>query len=129
AMQGQPLLQIAGTQIIGTADQLALEKSLAVTDVINAGNWLIIVAFLEIEVWLQLWGMLSERLLQLSKGVKTVLYTILLGCAIYWGIDGEFLDFWDAFLWLVAFVFIEMNIFEWHAETSQDTAQVSTAPE
>ena len=26
------------------------------------------------------------------------------------------MDFWDAFLWLVAFVFIELNVFEWRQE-------------
>lgn len=118
AMQGQALQQIVGTQIIGTAEQLALARSLAVTDVINAGDWLIIVAFLEMEVWLQLRGKLSKAWLRTSTAIKAVLYTVLLACAIYWGIDGEFLDFWDAFLWLVAFVFIEMNIFEWQGETA-----------
>jgi hypothetical protein len=28
-------------------------------------------------------------------------------------------DFWDAFLWLVAFVFIEMNIFQWQREVRE----------
>jgi hypothetical protein len=37
--------------------------------------------------------------------------------AIYWGIKGDFVDFWDAFLWLVAFVFIELNVFEWRRES------------
>jgi hypothetical protein len=30
------------------------------------------------------------------------------------------LDFWDAFMWLVAFVFIEMNLFRWQAETKSE---------
>jgi hypothetical protein len=50
----------------------------------------------------------------LSEGTKVLLYAVLLGCAIYWWLEGDFLDFWDAFLWLVAFVFIELNLFEWH---------------
>ena len=29
----------------------------------------------------------------------------------------DFVDFWDAFLWIVAFVFIERNVFEWREET------------
>jgi hypothetical protein len=33
------------------------------------------------------------------------------GFAIYWGIDGKPIDFWDAFLWIVAFVYIERNLF------------------
>ena len=38
---------------------------------------------------------------------------------MYWGFVGDFLDFWDAFLWLVAFVFIELNIFQWQVETEE----------
>ena len=125
AMQGQGLQQIAGTQIIGTQDQLDLAEALALTDVINAADWLVVVAFLEIEVFLQLKDKLTARLLRLNKAIKLMLYSVLLGCAIYWGIDGDFLDFWDAFLWLVAFVFIEMNIFEWHAETAESEAVAS----
>ena len=30
-----------------------------------------------------------------------------------------FLDFWDAFLWLVAFVFIELNVFQWREEREE----------
>ncbi len=122
AMQSQDILQITGTKIIGTTEQLALAGSLALTDIINAGDWLVIVAILEIEVLLQVKGALSERMLKTNKYVKGCLYTVLFACAVYWGIDGQFLYFWDAFLWLVAFLFIEMNIFNWHAETSADQA-------
>ena len=45
-----------------------------------------------------------------------MLYPVLFVAAVYWGFEGSFLDFWDAFLWLVAFVFIEMNVLEWHEE-------------
>ena len=41
-------------------------------------------------------------------------------CAAYWGFEGTFLDFWDAFLWLVAFIFIELNIFQWHEEAEDE---------
>jgi len=37
-------------------------------------------------------------------------------CAAYWGFEGGFLGFWDAFLWLVAIIFIELNIFQWHED-------------
>lgn len=121
-MSGQPLWQIRGTLILGTESQLDLARSLALTDIINAGDWLLVVFLLEAEVWLQLKGLLTDRLLFANKIIKAVLYSILFACAVYWGIDGDFLDFWDAFLWLVAFVFIEMNIFEWHSESDAKTA-------
>jgi hypothetical protein len=41
---------------------------------------------------------------------------MLTAAAVYWGFEGEFLDFWDAALWLFAFFFIEMNVFEWQRE-------------
>ena len=81
---------------------------------------LVVVLLLEGEVYLQLRGLLSERLVLLTKIGKGMLYAILLVCAIYWGLLGDFLDFWDAFLWLVAFIFIEMNIFQWHEEIIEE---------
>ncbi|MGB5247941.1 MAG: hypothetical protein WBN34_15425 [Woeseia sp.] len=127
-MTGEGLWQIAGTQIVGTEAQIELARTLALVDIINASDWLLVVLLLEGEVWLQLKGRLSSRLLAINKFAKGILYTILFACAIYWGIDGDFLDFWDAFLWLVAFIFIEMNIFEWHAESTLDKNTDGTAP-
>ena len=83
---------------------------------INAGTWLIIVVLLQAEVWLQLKDKLTDHLLRIDKISKGFFYSILFVCAAYWGIKGTFLDFWDAFLWLVAFIFIELNIFQWHTE-------------
>ncbi|NND58733.1 MAG: hypothetical protein HKN49_00550 [Gammaproteobacteria bacterium] len=118
SLQGQPLFRIAGTQVIGTREAALLVERLALTDVINASTWLIVVVTLEIEVGLQLAGRLSPGLLRVANALKSLLYAILLACAIYWGLDGEFLDFWDAFLWLVAFAFIELNLFNWNAATT-----------
>ena len=115
-MNGQPLLQIAGTEIIGTREALDSAWGLAVIDIVNAGTWLIIVVMLEVEVWLQLRHDLTDRMLGLGKYLKGFFYFVLFVAAAYWGFEGSFLDFWDAFLWLVAFIFIELNIFQWHGE-------------
>ena len=58
---------------------------------------------------------------RVSKGIKVFLYGTLFAAAVYWGLEGDFLDFWDALLWLVAFIFIELNIFEWSEEVKQET--------
>ena len=92
---------------------------MAIIDIINAGTWLIIVVLLEAEVWMQLRDFLTGAVLRISKYLKGLFYGLLFVCAIWWGIDGSFVDFWDAFLWLVAFIFIEMNIFQWHEETEE----------
>jgi len=89
---------------------------LAWVDVINAAVWLLVVLVLEIDVRLQERNRFEGLALKLSGAAKFVLYGILFLAAVYWGIKGDFVDFWDAFLWLVAFVFIELNVFEWREE-------------
>jgi hypothetical protein len=89
---------------------------LAWTDVINAAVWLLVVLVLEADVRLQERQELEGVALRLSNISKYLLYSILFLAAVYWGIKGDFVDFWDAFLWLVAFVFIELNVFEWRQE-------------
>ena len=120
SMNGLPVMQISGMEIIGVEPALSDSIALAVVDVVNAITWLIIVALLEIEVYLQLKDRLTDRLMSVSKYIKGFFYLVLLVCAIYWGVYSSFLDFWDAFLWLVAFVFIELNIFQWHSETEDE---------
>ena len=89
---------------------------LAWVDVINSGVWLLVVLVLEIDVRLQEHHRLEGVVLHASNAIKFVLYSILFLAAVYWGVKGDFVDFWDAFLWLVAFVFIELNVFEWRQE-------------
>ncbi len=102
---------------------------LAWVDVINAGVWLLVVLVLEIDVRLQERLKLEGAVLYLSNASKYILYSVLFLAAVYWGVKGDFVDFWDAFLWLVAFVFIELNVVEWRQESaeSQDFA-VSSMP-
>ncbi|WP_226665881.1 hypothetical protein [Microbulbifer aggregans] len=114
------LLRLADTQVVGDAAVWREIQWLAWVDVINAGAWLLVVAILAFDVWLQLRHELSDAIMRYSQVVKGLLYFALLLCAVYWGINGSFLDFWDAFLWLVAFFFIELNLFEWQAETSAE---------
>ena len=105
------------------ANGLAAIKNLAWVDVINAAIWVLVVLILESDVWLQERNRLEGTTLRVSKLIKFILYTTLLLAAIYWGIKGDFIDFWDAFLWLVAFVFIELNVFEWRKEVNESVAQ------
>ena len=104
------------------AEGLAAITALAWVDVINAGVWLLVVLVLEVDDRLQEHNRYEGWALQMSTALKVVLYSTLLIAAIYWGIKGDFIDFWDAFLWLVAFVFIELNIFEWRQETQEELA-------
>ncbi len=109
--------QIPGTGIVTDAESLESAQRLSIIDVVNSANWLLIVMILTMDVWLQLTGKLTGNIIKVTTALKGVLYFVLLLCAVFWGIDGDFLDFWDAFLWILAFALIELNLFEWHAES------------
>ncbi len=117
---GTELFGVPAIQVATNAESLRIARYLAWADVINSATWLLVVLFLELDVRILLKHDRFNRLLVYNSYIKGVLYLILFLVAIYWGIAGVLLDFWDAFLWLVAFVFIEMNIFNWqaHAETN-----------
>ena len=124
AMNGQSVFQISGTEIIGTEAAMTDAIRLAGIDIVNAATWLVIVLLLQFEIMLQLNDRLTGSMMRASKYTKGFFYAILFVCAAYWGVKGSFLDFWDAFLWLVAFIFIELNIFQWHTETEEEKEQV-----
>jgi len=95
-------------------ENLLYLEELAVTDVINASTWLLIVLVLWVDIFLQLRGELTERLYKWNGILKAVLYLTLIACCTYWAFLGDFMGFWDAFLWILAFFFIELNLFKWH---------------
>ena len=121
----------ADTRIVTGLDQVMASPAgllegqrLALVDVINSAAWILVVILLEIEVRvLTRWGGASMPLSQVATFAKVVLYATLVAAAIYWGFKGDFLDFWDAALWLFAFVFIELNVFEWQQELRDQTSE------
>jgi hypothetical protein len=117
AALGAPVFSVADFNILVDGETLRSAQLLAWVDVINAADWLMVVIVLEVEVRLQLRGYLSDRVMSATKILKLVIYAILFLCAAYWAYAGDFLDFYDAALWLFAFIFIELNVFEWQYET------------
>jgi len=125
---GPELLRLNGFDIIADSETLHAVQYLAWTDIFNSAAWIGVVVLLEIEVRLQLRGTLSGKIMGINKFFKLLVYAILFFAAVYWGLKGSFLDFWDACLWLFAFIFIEMNVFEWQHETSQEEELSSHNP-
>ena len=110
-------VQFNGLQALVDQPGHAAIVGLAWVDVINAGTWLLVVLVLEIDVRLQEHERLKGTALRVSNILKYVLYSILILALVYWGINGDFVDSWDALLWLIAFFFIELNVVEWRHET------------
>ena len=111
SLQSQMLFQLDNQGVIGTEQQWRAIQWLTIVDVINSITWILVVLVLEVDVRLQRRNRFHGTIVIVSKRVKIVLYSILFGAATYWGFLGDLLDFWDAFMWLLAFFFIEMNIF------------------
>lgn len=81
----------------------------------NALTWLGVVALLELEVRIPAQRPLAHALRRWATGL---LYLALAGFLLTWFVRGVgdgtaavWLDAWDALLWLVAFVVIELNVF------------------
>jgi hypothetical protein len=108
--------------LIANAPTLVAAVKLAWIDVINATAWLLIVLLFEVEVIMKDKHALSKNRNHLIKASKTVFYLSLLGCAIYWTVHGAFLDYWDAYLWLVAFVLIDLNLFNFQKSSTNALA-------
>jgi hypothetical protein len=115
-------MQLSGLRAVVDAAGLTDITRLAWVDVVNAGVWLLVVFLLEVDVRLQDNHRYYGIAVRVSTLLKYLLYSILLAAAVFWGVKGDFVDFWDAFLWLVAFVFIEKNVFEWRQETEDGDA-------
>jgi hypothetical protein len=120
AAMGSELFQFTRLNIVSDGETLQAVQYLGWVDVINSATWILVCIVLEVEVRLQLRGKLSTAIMQGTKYFKFVLYGTLFAAAAYWGYAGDFLDFWDACLWLFAFIFIELNVFEWQYETSNE---------
>lgn len=120
---GSALIQFSCMSAVVDTSGYEIIRNLAWLDVINSAAWILVVLILEIDVQLQERNRYEGAALYASNVLKGILYTILLLAAVYWGIDGDFIDFWDAFLWLVAFFFIEMNVIEWRQEELDKMAQ------
>jgi hypothetical protein len=117
ASLGGAAIQIQDFNVVASPEVLRAVQFLGWVDVINAGAWILVVVLLEVEVRMQLRGNLTNGIVQGTRYFKYALYSVLFAAAIYWGFAGRFLDVWDASLWLFAFIFIELNVFDWQQET------------
>jgi hypothetical protein len=89
-------------------------------DFINAVLWLLVVGTIAYDVYAPgAYGGLEWRI---RNSVKFGLYISLFVMALWWGVTGEVLDFYDAALWIVCFLIIELNVFNVDKPASQEAA-------
>jgi hypothetical protein len=113
--------------LVVTDANLAAIQKLGWVDVVNAVAWLLVVLIFQLEISLKQLGKLTKFRLALCTGVKILLYLVLTADAIYWTFYSAIIDSWDAWLWLIAFVLIDLNLLGWddgagNSQTTQPAA-------
>jgi hypothetical protein len=96
--------------LIATEASLRSLQKLSWVDVLNASAWLLVVLLFQIEVSLEQMKKLTNRRLKIVMVWKGLAYLVLLCNAVYWTVFGKFIDYWDAWLWLLAFILIDLNM-------------------
>lgn len=77
-------------------------------DVVNALLWFVLIALLEVEVRLPHWVAQYRQAFWITT---VAVFVLLLGMVVIWLAQSAWLDAYDAALWMVAFVVIEVDIF------------------
>ncbi len=96
-------------------------------DISNAYVWLLVVALIEAEVWLQTEDRFASAWLLVVRMVKSLGYLVLIGNGLTWAFNGYYLYAWDAALWIFGFWAIEFNLAYWEQERLRELAQQSGA--
>jgi hypothetical protein len=107
---GKEIFKSPADNVIATEVNLLALQKLGWVDVFNAGAWLIVVLLFQVEVSLERANKLTKRRLTTVMVWKGASYLVLLVCAIYWTVFSAFIDSWDAWLWLLAFILIDLNM-------------------
>jgi len=86
-------------------------------DFANATIWLLVCCTIVYDVFVP--GEFGSLEWKIRNGCKILLYVGLLVIAVYWGVTSDWLDFYDASLWILCFFMVEMNIFKYESETDE----------
>jgi hypothetical protein len=79
-------------------------------DLTNSVVWLLVCAAIGYDMYAP--GQYGGWEWRLRNAIKFALYGTLALIAIWWGIQGDLLDFYDATLWILCFAVVELNIFK-----------------
>jgi hypothetical protein len=113
---------VAGDPVISDESGLALERRLALVDLLEACLWVLVLLAIEIVVRLQGRGIASGVLIRSATWAQFIIYAGIFSAGIYWASLGHWLYLWDEFVWIMGFALIEVNISEWRDEIIEEKA-------
>ncbi len=79
-------------------------------DLANSILWLLVCATIAYDIYAP--GEFGGAEWRVRNATKMGLYMALVACAVTWGVEQQWLDFFDACLWILCFAVVELNIFE-----------------
>jgi hypothetical protein len=109
-LTGETLLKYPTDNVIATESVVPALLKLGWIDIFNSNAWLLVVLMFQIELSFEQSKKLTKHRLKMVMAWKGFAYLVLLACAIYWTIYSAFIDWWDAWLWLLAFILIDLNM-------------------
>ena len=124
---GNSFYQVGEDVSVIDAPTLAHVQWLGWIDISNAFVWLIVVALIEVEVWLQSQDRFSSGVLKPLRQAKSAFYLVLIANGIIWAANGYPLYGWDAFLWIFGFWAIELNLAEWEMDRINELRAAAAA--
>ena len=110
------VLQLAGYGLAINATRVYFNTGEWV-DFANATLWLLVCCTIVYDVFVP--GEFGSLEWKIRNAFKIFLYVAILAIAVYWGITSDWLDFYDASLWILCFFMIELNIFKHETELDE----------
>jgi len=87
-------------------------------DLQDAITWLLVMATIEIAIWLQERNITGGPAMLVSRAGKAF-YALLFAHAVYWIYMGHELYAWDQVLWIGGFFAIELNVKDWRKDINK----------
>lgn len=121
---GSVIYQFDGEPVVSDATGYQMAVNHAWADVIEIAGWLSVSLLITFVMVLQSQGIYQSPWIVWADRSQYVVYTIIAGTAIYWGVYGHYVYTWDILLWIGGFAMIDANLAEWRHELQDESEAV-----
>ena len=119
--QGGEIYRFVGEPVVSDTTGYRMAVRHAWADVIEIAGWVAISLLITFVMFLQNRGVYESSWIRGVDRLQYVVYTIIAGTAIYWGIYGYWVYTWDILLWIGGFAIIDANLADWRVELKDES--------